>query len=280
MENNRFLDDSILNVTIQQIVAAYPEYYAFSTYFMHTTLSNNTINSTRAKHWKNTLNSLQPPPIHLLIRIHHNGNHWLYIYVDLNAQVIHQMDSAPNVARHDYISVTTVLLGQLYPPHRYWTHTRDQSQLQNNTTDCGLYVLRNIQHTLLPNCQNNQSPSRQHLLRFLVTGNAEQIFTTIGQRRTGEKPILDNSRREDSPGHVPPIPVEHTRELTGNSTVSASGIYESENTRKKNITPGGTPTAMGKIFKYISRAGDRRKGKTKPNSTTKGIQEAMRKLFQ
>ena len=114
VENNRFLHDSILNVTIKQIVAAHPAYYAFSTYFMHTTLLNNTINPTRAKQWKTTLNSLQPPPIHLLIPIHHNGNHWLYIHVDLHAQAIHQMDSAPHATRHDYIPVTTVLLGHLY----------------------------------------------------------------------------------------------------------------------------------------------------------------------
>ena len=271
VENNRFLNDSILNVTIQQIVAANPEYYAFSTYFMHTNLTNNTINPARAQQWKTTLNRLQPPPLHLLIPTHHNRNHWLYIHVDLHAQAIHQMDSAPNVTRHDYIPVTTVLLGHLYPPHRCWTHTRDRSQLQNNTTDCGMYVLRNIQHTLLPNCQNNQSPSRRRLLRYLVTGNAEQIFTTIGQRGSGEQHILENCRRNDSSGHMTHVPEEHTPDLTGTSTGPTSGIYERENTHNKIAPHGGRRRLWAKFLRTpFEQATEERGNPPNPTAQPRG----------
>ena len=64
VKNNQFRNDSILNVTIQQIVAENTEYYAFSTYFMHANLINNTITLARAQHWKTTLNRIKPPPNH------------------------------------------------------------------------------------------------------------------------------------------------------------------------------------------------------------------------
>ena len=72
VQQNQYLNDSILSILIQDIVTPHCKLYAFNTYFMHIANDDTHINIHSALPWTKKLLQTLPPPTQPCIPVHHN----------------------------------------------------------------------------------------------------------------------------------------------------------------------------------------------------------------
>ena len=102
------------------------------------------------------------------VPINHGYVHWLFLTIHPQAQIIRQHDSLPSLTRTDYANQLCQIFTEAHGGQ--WTGEKVDTPGQQNSYDCGIYVLANIYKQV---CRDHIDytgyPSREILLETLQT---------------------------------------------------------------------------------------------------------------
>ena len=138
LTSQAYLNDIILNNTLQLIQGAHPTMHYKNTYYME--YLTNPSYGTSTQRCLHTL--LQQPRSLWYIPVNHGQTHWLFLTINIAQRHIGQHDSLPGHTNRDYAEQVRLLLTAA--DQGQWTSAQVSTSRQTNTYNCGLYVLANI----------------------------------------------------------------------------------------------------------------------------------------
>ena len=242
LSSTAYLNDSIINTTLQHFRQINDDWDFHNTYFMEY-VCNPRIPHPSMERWVREI--IHSPKI-WYVPVHHRKVHWLYLQINPSLRHVHQYDSLPAVTDVDYTIRMCESLS-LYSTSD-WTGNLADTPPQCNGYDCGVHVLAHIHH-----CLGSQPgdplgrPSRALLLHMLQTQSLpDTLYSPVPSR-----PFTPSKRiRRQFPAGTRPVHPLGTAPLSRQvsafrpcsvKTLTQTVLSFNTNTTNPGLSPYGTP---------------------------------------